>query len=377
MLQSKRRSWKILLVALVAAVSFSVFAGCSKNNNTGNGSGGNSSESAANGAADNTVVATYDGGEITAAQFDLEQRIMLLLSPELQQYMQVDDFRQGLIKQEIAYSYLAAHADDKAKEAAAKQADSQLSQMKSQLGDEQFQAMLDSQKVTEQQFKDYMVRVMTVVQSETAKATDDEVKAQFDKTKDDFTVASVRHILIGFTDPEGKERSKDEALKLAQDVKAKLDGGADFAALAKQYSEDPGSKDNGGLYENTEVSNWVDEFKNAALTLPLNKISDPVETSYGYHVMRVEARTPKTFDQLTSEQIDTLKSSVGSQKLDDFMSGDLVNKVIKNISLPKVENSDSSNASGNGANSGANAPAGSAPESSAVPEASASASTNK
>lgn len=349
MLQSKRRSWKILLIALVAVVSISVISGCSK-------------------SGDN-VVATYDGGKITASQFDLEQRIMLLLSPELQQYTQVEEFRQGLIKQEIAYNYLAAHADDKSKDAAVKQADSQISQMKTQLGDEQFQAMLDSQKVSEQEFKDYMVRVMTVVQSESSKATDAEVKAQFDKTKDDFTVASVRHILIGLTDPAGKERSKDDALKMAKDIKAKLDAGADFATLAKQYSEDPGSKDNGGLYKDTEVSTWVDEFKNAALTLPLNKISDPVETSYGYHVMRVESRTPKTFDQLTSEQIDTLKSAVGSQKLDDFMSGDLEKKVIKSIKLPKVK-APASDAAGNGT-SGGNAPA------SAAPEASASASDGK
>ncbi len=317
----------MMLIAMVAVLTFSVIAGCGKKK----------TDNAAEGTDSGKVVATYDGGQITEGEFDLEQRIMLILSPEMQQYMQVEDFRQYLIKQQIAYKYLAAKADDKAKEEGAKQAESQLSQMKTQLGDEQFKSMLDAQKVSEQQFKDYMVRIFTVVQGETSKVTDDEIKQQFDKTKDSYTVASVRHILIGFTDAEGKERSKEDALKLAKDVKAKLEGGEDFAKLAKEYSEDPGSKDKGGLYKDTEVSNWVDEFKKAALTLPIDKISDPVQTSYGYHIMRVESRTAKTFKDLTKEQLDTIKNTIGSNKLDEFMKGDLEKKIIKKIDLPKVE----------------------------------------
>lgn len=370
MLQNKRRSWKIAFIALVAVLSFAVvLSGCSKKNNAGNAP--ESSNSAANGGsstADSTkVVATYDGGQITEGEYDLEQRIMLILSPEMEQYASNDDFRQYLLKQEIAYKYLAAKADDKEKEAGAKQADTQLSQIKTQLGDEGFANMLKEQNVTEQQFKDYMVRIFTVVQTETSKVTDDELKKQFEATKDDYTVASVRHILITFEDAEGQERSKDDALKLAKEVKAKLDadGGKNFADLAKQYSEDPGSKDKGGLYENTEVSTWVDEFKQAALTLPLNTISDPVETSYGYHIMRVESRQAKTFEDLTAEQKDTIKNTIGSQKLDEFMSGDLESKIIKKIDLPKVAAPSAGADAGSGTSS-------SAPAESAAPETSAS-----
>ncbi|ANS76378.1 peptidylprolyl isomerase [Paenibacillus yonginensis] len=375
MLQNKRRSWKIAFMALVAVLSLSVvLAGCSKKNETGNAP--ESSNSAANGGGSSAdsgkVVATYDGGEITEGEYDLEQRIMLILSPEMEQYMSNNDFREYLLKQEIAYKYLAAKADDKEKEAGAKQADSQLSQFKTQLGDEAFANMLKEQNVSEQEFKDYMVRIFTVVQAETAKVTDDEVKKQFEATKDDYTVASVRHILITFKDAEGQERTKEEALKLAQEVKAKLDadGGKNFAELAKEYSEDPGSKDNGGLYADTQVSTWVDQFKQAALTLPLNTISDPVETSYGYHVMRVESRQAKTFEDLTTEQKDTIKNTIGSQNLDTFMSGDLEKKIIKKIDLPKLaEPAASADAGGTSASE--------APAESGAPEAPASSAPSK
>lgn len=77
----------------------------------------------------------------------------------------------------------------------------------------------------------------------------------------------------------------------------------------QKYSEDPGSAEKGGLYENTPVSTWVEAFKEAAKTLPLNKISDPVETEYGYHIMKVEARTEADYAKLTAEQKETLKAS--------------------------------------------------------------------
>ncbi|MNC51912.1 Foldase protein PrsA 3 precursor [compost metagenome] len=126
-------------------------------------------------------------------------------------------------------------------------------------------------------------------------------------------------------------------MKLANELKAKLDKGEDFAKLANEYSTDPGSNKNGGLYENANVSNWVPAFKEAALTQEINKVGEPVETEYGYHIIRVEARTEKTFDELEQAQKDVLKTEVASNKLDEFISGEVTNKIIKKIDLPKVE----------------------------------------
>lgn len=344
MFQNKKRSWKTLLIALVAVLSFSVMAGCGKDT---------SSKSASKDTS--KVIATYEGGEITENEFDREQRIVLTLQPQMEQFMQMDDFRNYLIKQEIAYEYLEAKADESMKTAGKKLAEEQFEAMKKSQGEEAFKSMLEKQKIKEADFKDYMIRIYTVMESQKATVTDEDVTKEFEATKENYIIASVRHILIGFTDAEGKERSQEDALKLANEIKAKLDKGEDFATLAKEKSEDGGSKENGGLYENTPVSNWVTEFKEQAKTLPLNKISDPVKTDYGYHIMRVEARTEKAFTDLTDEEKDLIKMSVASQKLDEFMAGDLEKKIIKKIELPKVEKKEETSTGGTNAGTGSGA----------------------
>lgn len=332
MFQGKGRSWKTLLIVMAAVLTVSVLAGCGKK---GDNAGNNSASEAGD---TSKVIATYDGGEITENEFDLEQRIVLALQPQMEQFLQMDDFRDYLVKQVITYEYLELKADDTAKETGKKKAEEQFAAMKESMGAEQFKSMLDAQTLTEDQFKNYMVKIYTVMQSEQAKVTDEDVAKEFDATKEDYITASVRHILIGLTDKEGKERTSEDALKLANEVKAKLDAGEDFATLVKEYSSDGETNiNNGGLYPDTPISNWVTEFKDKAATLPLNTISEPVQTTYGYHIMRVEARTEKTLADLTDDEKDLIKMSLASQKLDEFMSGELEEKVIKSIDLPKVE----------------------------------------
>lgn len=320
MSQSKRSKWKILLIAMTAIMAFSVLAACGKKE-------------------DDKVVATYDGGEITAAQFDLEERIMLVLQPAYESIIKTDDFRDFFIKQMIGYTYLEKNADEATKATAKEKAEKQLAEMKTAIGgDEDFKKALDTQKVTEDEFKAYFVRAYTALETQLAKVTDDDVKAQFESVKEQYTTATVRHILLGLNDAEGKEiRTSEESLKLANELKARLDKGEDFATLANEYSTDPGSNKNGGLYEDVNVNNWVVAFKEAALTQPIDKVGDPVETEYGYHIIRVEARTEKTFDDLDQAQKDVIKTEIASNKLDEFISGEVTNKIIKKIDLPKVE----------------------------------------
>lgn len=338
MSRSKSRSWKTLLIAVVAVLTLSMLAACGKKEDK--------DKNAANGGEGTaTAVATYEGGEITEKEFDLELRVIKVLQPQMEQLMQMEGFQEFLVKQAISYEYLFDKADDKAKKEGKKSGEEQIKSIKQQVGgDANFKEILKAQNVTEKELKDYLIRAFTVVASQTANVTEDDIKAEFDAVKDRYTKATVRHILIRLTDDEGKEkRSKEEALKLAQDIKAKLDKGEDFAALAKQYSEDPGSKDNGGLYEDQIVSQWVPEFQEKALTLKINEISEPFETDHGYHVMVVESRTEKKYEDLTQEEKDMFKDYAGMTKLDEFMANDL-EKLIKNIDLPKIEdNKDTDN----------------------------------
>lgn len=83
-----------------------------------------------------------------------------------------------------------------------------------------------------------------------------------------------RHILVA-----------DE--KTANEVIAKIKGGASFADVAKEYSTDTGSADKGGELGWFSVGAMVDEFNDAAYALPLNTLSEPVQSSFGYHVIEI------------------------------------------------------------------------------------------
>ncbi|GAS85791.1 peptidylprolyl isomerase [Paenibacillus sp. SZ31] len=327
MLPKYKKVGKVLSVSMVAVLSLSLLAACGKKE-----------EAKAPESTDTSaVVATYDGGTITANEFDMEQRVMKFLYPEYAQMMDMDDFKEYLVKQEVAYEYLSGKASEEAKTAGAKTATEQFDKMKASVQADQWTEMLKAQNLTDQNIKDYMTRIMTVIKDKETGVTEDAIKAEFEKNKDQFTTASVRHVLINFTDPKTqKERKKEDALKIAKEVKTKLDGGADFAEIAKEYSEDPGSAEKGGLYEETPVGSWVEAFKEAAKTLPLNKISDPVETEYGYHIMKVEARTEADFTKLTAEQKESLKSQLAAAEIDTFMQNEL-DKIVKEVNLPKTE----------------------------------------
>jgi peptidyl-prolyl cis-trans isomerase C len=123
-----------------------------------------------------------------------------------------------------------------------------------------------------------------------------EVKAYYDAHPERFRqpeLVSVRHILISVKQEEGGQGATEaEAKARLAKIQAELKKGAKFEALAKKYSDDPGSKDNGGLYEDADPANWVPEFGAAARTQPLGKVGAPVKTMFGYHVVKVEKRKP-------------------------------------------------------------------------------------
>jgi len=100
--------------------------------------------------------------------------------------------------------------------------------------------------------------------------------------------ASVRHFLLSTQNMADAE--KQEIRKKMEGILSRAKGGEDFAELAKTYSEDPGSKENGGLYENFGRGQMVKPFEDAAFSVPIGEISDIVETTFGYHIIKVIER---------------------------------------------------------------------------------------
>jgi peptidyl-prolyl cis-trans isomerase SurA len=87
--------------------------------------------------------------------------------------------------------------------------------------------------------------------------------------------------------PEFSDTARQEALEKIKSVQAKLKGGADFAALAREYSEDPGSRSLGGDLGFVQKGELVSSFETAAFALKPGQVSDVVESRFGYHIIQL------------------------------------------------------------------------------------------
>jgi peptidyl-prolyl cis-trans isomerase D len=130
--------------------------------------------------------------------------------------------------------------------------------------------------------------------------SDADLHAAYEKEKSRLEVPEkrhARHILI-----TGKDDAA--ALAQAQQVLAQAKSGKDFAELAKQYSQDPGSAQNGGDLGWAERSAFVKPFADALFAMKVGEITGPVKTQYGYHIIRldeVQAGKGKSFEEARPE----------------------------------------------------------------------------
>ena len=118
--------------------------------------------------------------------------------------------------------------------------------------------------------------------------SDDNLKKYFEAHKADFTENCVNHILVQ-TKPE------------ADAVLARLKGGEDFGAVAKEVSIDKGSAAKGGELDCSPKGSFVPAFDQAASELPVGQLSDPVQTQYGFHILRVRERKEPTFESAQAQ----------------------------------------------------------------------------
>lgn len=136
----------------------------------------------------------------------------------------------------------------------------------------------------------------------TTKIDDAAERQYFDQHKTEYESVHARHILIRTKGsnvplaPGKKELTDEEALAKAQEVRAKLLAGGNFADLAKSESDDTTSAKEGGDLGTFKRGQMIPQFDQSAFSLPIGQVSEPVKTQFGYHLIKVEARDSKTFD---------------------------------------------------------------------------------
>jgi peptidyl-prolyl cis-trans isomerase D len=131
----------------------------------------------------------------------------------------------------------------------------------------------------------------------------------------------VRHVLVKF--PSEKQEDKDAAKAKAQGIFERIQKGEDFGKLAKEFSDDPGSKDKGGMYPGEMVEQFVEPFKKAVESVkPGELVPNLVETTFGYHVIRRDEASKedlvKAFKQAKSLE---LSKQVAQRITADVKSG--------------------------------------------------------
>jgi len=154
---------------------------------------------------------------------------------------------------------------------------------------------------------------------QTVQPTEADLLKVYNDNKDSYRLperVDVRHILLK---SDGKDPKQDAAVKAkAEDLVKQLRKGANFAEMAKKYSEDPGSKDKGGEYDGVVRGQMVPEFEKAAFSLKVGEISDPVKTTYGYHILQVLKHEPaqlKPFNDVKAQLAEEYKK----QRVNDLM----------------------------------------------------------
>ncbi|HUY10977.1 MAG TPA: peptidylprolyl isomerase [Candidatus Dormibacteraeota bacterium] len=164
---------------------------------------------------------------------------------------------------------------------------------------------------------DQIVRQQLIIDAAVGKNVtipESQIKDFFDKNHAQFDTQEqirARHILVS-------------DLATAQKIEKLLKEGQHFSALAKQYSIDPGSKDKGGELGFFGATQMVKPFAAYAMTGPIGKISPPIRSPFGYHIIEVEARKPAVKATLASVH-DRIKSQLLEQQeqplIQPFLAG--------------------------------------------------------
>ena len=277
-------------IAVLAALALAVAAA---------GCGGDDDDGGSDIDVPADAIAVVGDKEITKAEYDRllasaektyearEQEFPAAGTPEFAQ------LRNAIVRSLVEQAQFEIAAEELDVTVSDEDVDKRLAELKEQFfeGDEQkYKDELEAQGLTEEQVKsDLRTRLLSekVFEKVTnqVEVTDEDVQAYYEENEAQFaTPASrdVRHIVV-------KSKAK------ADQLRAQLEGGANFAKLARQFSTDEASKKDGGKFT-AQQGATVAPFDKAAFALETGELSQPVKTQFGWHLIEAVARRGRGLD---------------------------------------------------------------------------------
>lgn len=149
---------------------------------------------------------------------------------------------------------------------------------------------------------------------------DEEIASFYEKNKENYTQAKLQVLLVGYG--EKPKPSEEEALKKAEGLVKQLRGGADFAKLVTENSDDVASKAKGGDFGTIRRSDQIpEELKQAIFTLKAGEYSDPVKQPNGFYIFRVADYTAQPFEEVKGILTTQLRDQVFQEWLKATQEG--------------------------------------------------------
>lgn len=205
-----------------------------------------------------------------------------------------------------------------------KQVDTAVNDMKEQLG-EGFDAYIAQQGHTEESLRK-ILRINMLQEAALADGIEVTDKEFEERVKMMATELNAKHVLVA---------DEETALK----VKKELEGGADFAEVAKKYSTEPAAKESGGDLGWFGYGKMVKEFWEGAYALEVNAISEPIQSEHGFHIIKVTEKRNIEAKKMTKEEKEKLTKEIQLEKADPSTIIPKIAKLMKEADV-KVEDKD-------------------------------------
>jgi parvulin-like peptidyl-prolyl isomerase len=238
-----------------------------------------------------TVIATVNGKKFTAGDY---QQLLLAMNPQMRDAAMNQP--RTLLEQFALFQNILAEAETS-------KLDEQ-SPYKERIAEARRQILVQAQ---------INARTQSVVVSP------EDVKKHYDDNRLRYTEAKAKVIFVSRVMNEGsldgtvtKKREPEESRQLASDLLAKLKNGADFAALAKQYSDDGTTSDKGADFPDvirSSSSSIPAHIRDAILSSASGEILGPLEHESGYYIFRIESLGLTPFEQVKSDIYNELKQA--------------------------------------------------------------------
>lgn len=334
---------KILAALVAVCLTIGLFSGCS--------------------IGDNTVLANVDGAQITKAEFALyllqiENNMLsqagISTQDQAEAYWQtevdgknaVETAKDTAMEQVILTKLKCLKAEelnvsltDEEKESINQQIGSQISEMG---GRSVFQAELKNIGTNEDAYIAFMEDMYLASKVDSALSEMPEYSVSEDEARENVknTYIRAKHILISTVDATTgaalSDEEKAEAKAKADDIYKQISDGADFDTLMNENSQDPGLANSPDGYEFGK-GQMVKEFEDASFALEVGEVSEPIESSFGYHIIKREAinLTDEKLDEYASTEKQILLSDKLQKAYDEWKSSAKIK--ISDKALAKVE----------------------------------------